>query len=208
MAGTIEHSWNGTVLTITSDSGTSSCDLKGDKGDDGIRGPQGSPGTTPELTGYATETYVNNSIAAIPPVDLSGYATKSEVSAANYATQTYVDESIAAIPPTDLTDYATIEFVNQAIADSGIDLSSYATKTEVDTKISNLSNIYAAKTDIPDVSQYQTAAEVSSTISTALSGYSQIGHAHSQYLEASKIVYSESEPSSPVSGMIWLKPAT
>lgn len=76
MAGTIEHQWNGTVLTITSDSGTSSCDLKGDKGDDGIRGPQGSPGTTPELTGYATETYVNNSIAAIPPVDLSGYATK------------------------------------------------------------------------------------------------------------------------------------
>ena len=208
MAGTIEHQWNGTVLTITSDSGTSSCDLKGDKGDDGIRGPQGRPGTTPELTGYATETFVANSIAAIPPVDLSGYATKNEVSAANYATETYVDESIAAIPPTDLTDYATIEFVNQAIADSGIDLSSYATKTEVDTKISNLSNIYAAKTDIPDVSQYQTAEQVSSTISTALSGYSPVGHTHSQYLEASKIVYSESEPSSPVSGMIWLKPAT
>lgn len=29
----ITHSWNGTVLTITSDSGTSSVDLKGDKGD-------------------------------------------------------------------------------------------------------------------------------------------------------------------------------
>lgn len=44
MAGTITHSWNGTILTITSDSGTSSCDLKGDKGDMGIRGCQGEPG--------------------------------------------------------------------------------------------------------------------------------------------------------------------
>ena len=30
-----EHSWNGTVLTVTSASGTSSADLKGDKGDTG-----------------------------------------------------------------------------------------------------------------------------------------------------------------------------
>lgn len=37
----ISHSWNGTVLTITSDSGTSSADLKGDIG---IRGPQGATG--------------------------------------------------------------------------------------------------------------------------------------------------------------------
>lgn len=40
----ITHEWNGTILTITSDSGTSSCDLKGDKGDDGCRGAQGYPG--------------------------------------------------------------------------------------------------------------------------------------------------------------------
>lgn len=40
----ITHEWNGTVLTITSDSGTSSMDLKGDKGDDGIRGAQGPAG--------------------------------------------------------------------------------------------------------------------------------------------------------------------
>ena len=44
MAGTIKHSWNGTVLTITSDSGTSSADLKGEKGDRGIRGAQGVRG--------------------------------------------------------------------------------------------------------------------------------------------------------------------
>ena len=44
MAGNIYHSWNGTVLTIESDSGVSSCDLKGATGDTGIRGPQGPKG--------------------------------------------------------------------------------------------------------------------------------------------------------------------
>lgn len=42
--GNIYHSWDGTVLTITSDAGTSSADLKGD---DGVRGPQGAPGILP-----------------------------------------------------------------------------------------------------------------------------------------------------------------
>lgn len=41
MPGNIYHSWNGTVLTITSDSGTNSMNLKGD---DGCRGPQGPAG--------------------------------------------------------------------------------------------------------------------------------------------------------------------
>ena len=45
MAGKIYHKWDGTVLTITSDSGTSSVDLKGPKGDTGVRGPQGPAGT-------------------------------------------------------------------------------------------------------------------------------------------------------------------
>lgn len=62
MAGTITHQWNGTVLTITSDSGTSSCDLKGAKGDDGPRGAQGAPGSSvaedsQKLGGVAAESY-------------------------------------------------------------------------------------------------------------------------------------------------------
>ena len=44
MSGTITHSWNGTVLTVTSDSGTSSADLKGTKGDTGARGVRGLAG--------------------------------------------------------------------------------------------------------------------------------------------------------------------
>ena len=38
------HSWNGTVLTITSASGTSSADLKGAKGDQGEKGADGAKG--------------------------------------------------------------------------------------------------------------------------------------------------------------------
>lgn len=38
------HSWNGTVLTITSANGTSSADLKGPKGDQGAQGIQGPKG--------------------------------------------------------------------------------------------------------------------------------------------------------------------
>lgn len=69
MAGTITHQWNGTVLTITSDSGTSSMDLRGAGGDIGPRGPQGPAGVTigpdgsVDMSGYATEQYVNDKVA-------------------------------------------------------------------------------------------------------------------------------------------------
>ena len=44
MAGQIFHEWNGTILTVTDDSGTYSVDLKGAKGDMGDRGEQGAAG--------------------------------------------------------------------------------------------------------------------------------------------------------------------
>ena len=40
----ITHTWNGTSLSITSASGTSQVDLKGQKGDQGQIGPQGPQG--------------------------------------------------------------------------------------------------------------------------------------------------------------------
>ena len=61
MAGKIFHQWDGTVLTITSDSGTSSADLKGAKGDMGVRGAQGAAGGT--------------------AVDMSDFYTKAEIDA-------------------------------------------------------------------------------------------------------------------------------
>ena len=53
-----------------------------------------------EFENYATVDYVDQQIAEIPPVDLSGYATED-----------YVDQQIAAIPPVDLSAYATQEWV-------------------------------------------------------------------------------------------------
>lgn len=64
------HTWNGTVLTVTSASGTSSADLRGPKGDAGAtgatgpegpagpQGPAGKDGVTPDLSGYATKVWV------------------------------------------------------------------------------------------------------------------------------------------------------
>ena len=46
------HSWNGTVLTVTSASGTSSADLKGEKGETGPQGEKGETGAQGE-TGTA-----------------------------------------------------------------------------------------------------------------------------------------------------------
>lgn len=95
MAGTITHEFNGTILTITSDSGTSSVDLKGGKGDTGPRGAQGpagvivNPDGTIDTSAYATETYVNEKIAEIQggSVDLSNYYTKEQIDAKGYLTE-------------------------------------------------------------------------------------------------------------------------
>lgn len=59
----ITHQWNGTVLTITSDSGTSSADLKGD---DGVRGAQGKPGGTCYNVSVAPRNWLDNSYFANP----------------------------------------------------------------------------------------------------------------------------------------------
>lgn len=118
MAGTITHSWTGTILTITSDSGTSSCDLKGGKGDTGPRGAQGpagvivNPDGTIDTSQYATEAYVNQKIAEVQTgsVDLSNYYTKEQIDAKGYLTE---HQSLAAyalkseIP--DVSGYLTLD---------------------------------------------------------------------------------------------------
>lgn len=99
----ISHEWNGTVLTITSDSGTSSMDLKGDKG---CRGPQGPAGIiiddlgNIDWNGYATEVYVQDLISEVEggSVDLSGYAKLTDLpDLTGYATKTYVEELLGVI---------------------------------------------------------------------------------------------------------------
>ena len=99
--GEIYHSWDGTVLTITSDSGTSSADLKGDMG---VRGPQGVAGNSSEnveelrakvneieesLNGYVSYEIFNeelgNALECYPTNDelWNNYYTKEELDAKN-----------------------------------------------------------------------------------------------------------------------------
>lgn len=150
MAGTITHSWNGTVLTITSDSGTSSADLQGGKGDTGPRGAQGpagiivNPDGTIDTSQYATETYVNEKIAQVEAgsVDLTNYYTKAQVDAkipdiTGLASQTWVENKGY------LTEHQSLKTINgESIVGTGnitisggsADLSNYYTKTEIDNK--------------------------------------------------------------------------
>lgn len=118
MDGKIYHEWHGTILTITSDSGTSSMDLQGGKGDTGARGAQGRAGViiggdgTIDMTGYATETYVDEKLA-----DISGSETQ------------------------DLSDYYTKLETHQTIESY---LDDYATKEQVDTLIQSALNAIGA----------------------------------------------------------------
>lgn len=74
MAGTITHEWIGTTLVITSDSGTSSCDLKGEKGDMGIRGPQGAPGSVYDtLNDQVKEEIAHMVIELLPDAEEVAY---------------------------------------------------------------------------------------------------------------------------------------
>lgn len=110
------HSWNGTILTITSDSGTSSMDLKGEKGDDGARGPQGPAGDTTaagssiELDTTLTEegkaadakavgdaiSGVNETINNLTAADVGALPADTVIpSTSGLATETYVDNAVA-----------------------------------------------------------------------------------------------------------------
>lgn len=147
MAGIITHVWDGTVLTITSDAGTSSMDLAGKQGDIGPRGPQGPAGTiisnngTIDLDGYATEAYVDQKIAEIdadnPDIDLSNYYTKAE-------TNSVIMNKIAAIPQTDLSNYYTKPETDALIPS----LDGYATENELEQAVSGLATENYVKNQI------------------------------------------------------------
>lgn len=120
-----------------------------------------------DLTGYATEDYVNEQIATISTPDLSGYALKEEIptkvselendsgyltehqSLDGFATEQYVNDAVAAVDVSEqLKDYAkstdvyTKEEVNTAISkvDVSDQLVDYAKKTEVNSKADALSS--------------------------------------------------------------------
>lgn len=67
------HSWNGTVLSVTSASGTSSADLVGPQGPTGATGPAGADGTV--FTPISPLALANGELS----VDLSDYASASDI---------------------------------------------------------------------------------------------------------------------------------
>lgn len=128
----IYHEWNGTVLTITSDSGTSSADLKGQIGDDGPRGPQGPAGDTTTQTIEVDTTLtkpntpaeakaVGDALAAIEE-QIAGIHFEAPVSSVNGQTGAVVlsASDVGALPATTVipstSGLATETYVNNAVA--------------------------------------------------------------------------------------------
>jgi hypothetical protein len=98
----------------------------------------GGGGAAPDLTGYATEEYVDNAIAAIPKTDLSEYAKTEDIpSIEGLATETYVDDAIA----------------QAQLSGGDIDLSEYAKKSDIpDTSgfIKEIPGEYITETELND----------------------------------------------------------
>lgn len=174
MAGEIRHAWDGSVLTVTSDAGVSSADLRGPKGDTGPRGPQGPGGIVYnefdeallDLSDYYTKSEVDELVAegVGGSVDLSNYYTKLEVNdkvanvelkvdraTADCASKEYVNAEIAKAQM-EAADIDTSQFVTRDELDD-INLSNYPTKTEVNALIA------AAKAQI-NIGNYYTKSEV------------------------------------------------
>lgn len=139
----------------------------------------------PDLTGYATETYVNQQIANAQlgggDVDLSNYYTKAETNAAinaakpdlsSYATQQWVKNQNYLTQHQDLSSYAKkseIPSLNGYATQSWVEGKGYLTQHQslaayaLKSEIPDVSG-YAKTTDIPDVSGYQTAEQVNAAI--------------------------------------------
>ena len=128
-------SLNGNILSI---SNGNSVDLSGVG--------SGGGGGTVDLTGYATETYVQTEIAEAVlggTVDLSTYTTDTELATAlnNYYTKTEVDALIPTVP----TDISDLTDVNNLLSSGGggnggsVDLTGYATETWVTNQINSAS---------------------------------------------------------------------
>ena len=133
----VRHQWNGSILTVISDSGASSADLLGPKGDMGPRGPQGPAGVVynedgeliVDLSRYYTIEEVDAKVANVK-VDLSNYATKNYVTEtvvnANYATKNYVSTEIAKAQlagvsgDVDLSGFVTEDELNRIIPVDGV----------------------------------------------------------------------------------------
>ena len=139
---------------------------------------------------FATKSYVNEQIAAIPETDLSDYITYSYLDSKNLASEAYVNEKISEIPQTDLSNYPTYAYINSKgfmtesrlndlgyLRQGDISAMSYATTNYVDTKIASI--------DIPDVSNLvsQSSLETQLQPYAKTSDITSAGYVTQQYVE-------------------------
>ena len=129
----------------------------------------------PSLTGYATEQYVGDAIAAIELPSLDGYATTAYANAAASNAQA---TAIAAIPS--LAGYATEQYVGDAIAAIELpSLDGYATTAYADAAASNAQATAIAA--IPSLTGYATQQYVGDAIAAielpSLDGYATTAYA-------------------------------
>lgn len=146
----------------------------------------------PSLDGYATEQYVDNAIAAIPPVDLSAYAKTTAVTQdiqTAIAAETARTESTYLKEHQSLADYSTTSEVEGMISNATDNLASkqwvedqgYLTQhQDISGKLdASTFNTYTGATetvldgkadisDIPDVSGFVTSGDVETQIGTAM----------------------------------------
>lgn len=146
----ITHEWNGTILTITSDSGSSSADLKGEKGDTGVRGPQGEKGSVGEFDSATLEEMLaENKNYAETAVSIAYEAeTIAKGKASGYVFDTVValDEWLANpnntallkqgdnlyIKALDVPDYWWDGTTKQELETQKVDLTNYVTQANFD----------------------------------------------------------------------------
>lgn len=76
--GAIYHEWNGTVLTLTTSSGTSSADLEGPQGPQGPAGPQGEKGEKGERGADGTGVHILGAFATMEDFQASGPVSTSD----------------------------------------------------------------------------------------------------------------------------------
>lgn len=168
----VTHSWTGTTLNITSASGTSSVDLKGDKGDPAtnlVKSVQGK-------TGDVMLTKADITALDIPAKDEMPSKLSDLVDDETHRTVTDIEKSTwnNKIDKSQITDEYSEESQDKVVSQKGI----YALGSEFSQEISELSDVIyqkmASKSEIPTkLSQltndktFKTETEIQSMISNA-----------------------------------------
>lgn len=125
----------------------------------------------PSLDNYATKQYVSESIASVT-IDTSSLATKQELNSATSSLSASIAEVAGNIP--DVSNFATKQEVTSSVnALSSSVAQTYETKANFQTTSGSFNTrINSVSSSIPDVSNFPTRTEVSSSINTATSSLS------------------------------------